>query len=344
MMSKMILIDATYINSFGGKSIFESILLEINKKKIKNLYFLLDNRLKLDFTIFFPENNYTVIKSTHFKRYFFYKKNLQKFDSIVCLSNIPPPFKNPVKTTIFFHNRLFLNPLTHDINFKEKLINYIKFRYIKFFKQENYYWVVQTKLMKDLIKSSLNVNFQKVQVFPIFNYIHKSNQTSNKTSSFVYVSSGVSHKNHNNLILAFISAASKTQKKIKLLLTLHNEQLVKRELPVNLQIEFKGTLSNEEVYDLYDSCEFAIYPSLVESFGLPLIEAANHGCKVIASDLPYVHEIIKPSLTFDPYSIESMADAILNAINEDDLPKTKVLVDNKLDNFIYFIISQDVQK
>ncbi len=29
----------------------------------------------------------------------------------------------------------------------------------------------------------------------------------------------------------------------------------------------------DAVYELYNSCEFAIYPSLVESFGLPLIEA-----------------------------------------------------------------------
>ena len=95
---------------------------------------------------------------------------------------------------------------------------------------------------------------------------------------------------------------------------------------------------------LYNSCEFAIYPSLLESFGLPLIEAANHGCKVIASNLPYVHEIVEPSQTFDPYSTESISNAILNAIDTDDLPKTKVLVENKLDNFIEFIISQDVQK
>jgi len=39
-------------------------------------------------------------------------------------------------------------------------------------------------------------------------------------------------------------------------------------------------------------------------------EAAKHGCKVIASDLPYVHEIIQPSLTFDPYSVESTSNAI----------------------------------
>ncbi|MDA9364246.1 glycosyltransferase, partial [Flavobacteriaceae bacterium] len=109
-----------------------------------------------------------------------------------------------------------------------------------------------------------------------------------------------------------------------------------------LKVKFHGTLSKDSVTELYNSCKFAIYPSLVESFGLPLIEAANHGCTVIASDLPYVHEIIKPSLTFDPYSIESMAAAILKAIETDNLPETKVLVENKLDNFIDFIISQDV--
>ena len=95
---------------------------------------------------------------------------------------------------------------------------------------------------------------------------------------------------------------------------------------------------------MYNSCEFAIYPSLVESFGLPLIEATNHGCKVISSDLPYVHEIIEPSLTFNPYSAESISSSILKAIETDNLPETKVLVENKLDNFIEFIISQDVQK
>ena len=67
-------------------------------------------------------------------------------------------------------------------------------------------------------------------------------------------------------------------------------------------------------------------------------------CKVIASDLPYVHEIVKPSLTFDPYSVESISNAILIALETDDLPETKVLVENKLDNFIDFIISQDVQR
>ena len=89
----------------------------------------------------------------------------------------------------------------------------------------------------------------------------------------------------------------------------------------------------------YKENSFCIYPSLKESFGLPLIEAAQLGNQVIAADLPYVYEVIKPSLTFDPYSTQSISNAILKAIETDNLPETKVLVENKLNNFMNFIIN-----
>ena len=60
---------------------------------------------------------------------------------------------------------------------------------------------------------------------------------------------------------------------------------------------------------------------------------------ILASDLEYVHDVIKPSLTFDPYSTQSISNAILKAIETDNLPETKGLVENKLYNFIYFIIN-----
>jgi glycosyltransferase involved in cell wall biosynthesis len=120
--------------------------------------------------------------------------------------------------------------------------------------------------------------------------------------------------------------------------------LAEKIYPKNLKVKFHGTLSRDSVNELYDSCDFSIYPSLVDSFGLPLIKAANHGCKVIASNLPYVHEIIVPSLTFNPYSVESISHSILKALESENLPETKVLVENKLNNFIELIISQDVQR
>ena len=337
----MVLIDATYLNSFGGKSILELFLQNFLNSKTEH-FFLLDSRLDSTWIKQLIPSNYSFIEATHKNRSYFYYHNLVKFSSVLCLANIPPPIYTSVKTFIFFHNCLLLNPLNQKVSIKNRLINFFKFCYIKYYNHRDYHWVVQTQLVKKLIEENLNINSAQISTYPIFNESIEVNNTKKNLNEFVYVSSIVSHKNHKRLIKAFIEVAKNTKKKIKLHLTLYKKDLPKMVFPQNLKIEFHGTLSIDNINDLYISCEFAIYPSLVESFGLPLIEASNHGCKVIASDLPYVHEIIAPSLTFDPYSVKSISNSILKAIETDNLTETKVLVENKLDNFIDYIISQDV--
>ena len=339
----MILIDAVYINSFGGKIILELFLKKILSSNI-SYHLVLDNRLKSKLIEKTKTINYTSVNASHFNRKNFYFKNLGKFSSILCLANIPPPIQTSIKTTIFFHNSLLLNPLSHPISFKNRIINFLKFNYIKYYDHKDYKWIVQTPYIYKLLQENLNINSDQVSINPIIEEEYVLPNSNKIINDFVYVSSGVSHKNHIRLIKAFIEVANKTDIEIKLHLTLNKEELPKYIHPYNLKIEFHGTLRRDSVSELYDSCEFAIYPSLVESFGLPLIEASNYGCKVIASDLPYVHEIIKPSLTFDPYSVESISKSILKAIETNNLPETKVLVENKLDNFIDFIINQDVQR
>ena len=339
----MILIDALYINSFGGKSILELIFQNLLNSKTK-YYFLLDNRLDSKWIKKLKSSNYTFIEANHKNRTNFYSQNLIRFSSVVCLSNIPPPINTSIKTSIFFHNCLLLNPLNHKVSIKNRLINFFKFYYIKYYNQNSYYWVVQTQLVNKLLKENLNINPDQILTYPIFKVDLNINLAKKSINEFVFVSSIVSHKNHKRLIKAFIKAAKSSHREIKLHLTINKEELPKNVFPKNLKVKFHGTLSSTNVNKLYNSCEFAIYPSLIESFGLPLIEASNHRCKVIASNLPYVHEIIKPSLTFDPYSVESISSAILKAIDTDNLPETNVLIENKINNFINFITNQDVQR
>ena len=339
----MILIDALHINSFGGKSILELFFQNFINSKVE-YHFLLDNRLDSKWIQKLKSSNYTFIESNHKNRTNFYSQNLIRFSSVLCLSNVPPPIHTSIKTSIFFHNCLLLNPLNQKVSIKNRIINFLKFCYIKHYNQNDYHWLVQTQLVNKLLKYNLSINSDQILTYPVFNEFIEVNHAKKNLNEFVYVSSYVSHKNHKRLIKAFIMASKNTDKEIKLHLTLNKEDLPKKVFPKNLKVKFHGTLSIDNVNELYNSCEFAIYPSLVESFGLPLIEASNHGCKVIASDLPYVHEIIEPSLTFDPYSVESISNSILIAIETDNLPETKVLVENKLDNFVDFIISQDVQK
>jgi glycosyltransferase involved in cell wall biosynthesis len=56
--------------------------------------------------------------------------------------------------------------------------------------------------------------------------------------------------------------------------------------------EFVGNLDFERVLQYYKSCDLLVFPSFLESFGLPLVEAAKFGKKILAADLDYAREVL----------------------------------------------------
>ena len=44
-----------------------------------------------------------------------------------------------------------------------------------------------------------------------------------------------------------------------------------------------------------------IFPSYIESFGLPLLEASENKIPIIAPELDYVRDVCNPSETFNPH-------------------------------------------
>ena len=81
------------------------------------------------------------------------------------------------------------------------------------------------------------------------------------------------------------------------------------------------TGSRNDVEDIIPSCDVLILPSFSESFGLVLIEALACGKPVIGSDVGGISEIINNDvgLLVNPNDISSIADAIDNLVNDDDL-------------------------
>ena len=61
---------------------------------------------------------------------------------------------------------------------------------------------------------------------------------------------------------------------------------------------------------LYASAGALVFPSLGESFGLPLIEARQAGLSILAPELDYVRDVCEPAQTFDPQSATSIARAV----------------------------------
>ncbi len=59
----------------------------------------------------------------------------------------------------------------------------------------------------------------------------------------------------------------------------------------SLMVDFKGPIPRKNVYEKYAE-SVLIFPSYMESFGLPLLEARETGSPVIASDTLFSHEIL----------------------------------------------------
>ena len=85
-----------------------------------------------------------------------------------------------------------------------------------------------------------------------------------------------------------------------------------------MRINNLGILDESDVVGLLRSSKALIFPSLQESFGLPLVEAMLFGKPIIASELDYVRDICAPRETFDPESPRSIARAICRFMEIDE--------------------------
>ena len=58
------------------------------------------------------------------------------------------------------------------------------------------------------------------------------------------------------------------------------------------------------------------------------------GSKVLAANLPYATELIEPSLTFDPNSIDDIVKKVKEACLDIEIDETKLKIENKLGDFV----------
>ena len=81
---------------------------------------------------------------------------------------------------------------------------------------------------------------------------------------------------------------------------------------------FPGYISNQDLATLYNAAFAFLYPSLRESFGIPIIEAMASGTPTITGNISAMPEVAGPgALTIDPYKPEAIANALL-ALEKDD--------------------------
>jgi glycosyltransferase involved in cell wall biosynthesis len=87
-------------------------------------------------------------------------------------------------------------------------------------------------------------------------------------------------------------------------------------------VRWLGTLAREEIQGLYRDADCLIFPSKLETWGLPLTEAKAAGCPIIAANLPYAHETVGTYgkvIFFDPNDPEELARIMAAAIRREEV-------------------------
>ena len=298
-------------------------------------------KLNLDFKIIIPnwldydnKEGFDIVKYGHLKSHFWEQIDLLRFlkslekPLLLNLSGLGPLFyKNQIITIhdlAFYNNKkwfskvytFFYSHVTPILaNNASKILTVSEFsktEIIKYLKiDKNKIIVIYNAVSSDFKDSSIDFSSPII----VGKYI-------------LAVSSIDPRKNLQRLINVFTSLNIKGYKMILVGKTSKHFNVTLSNSSKN--VVFTGFVSDAELSNLYKNCDFFIYPSLYEGFGIPPLEAMKNGCAVIVSKIPSLVEVCADGAFYiDPYDDHSIKEAILKIIN-DPMLKTELQSKSKI--------------
>ena len=330
----MVLLDSLYINNSGGLRLLEYLVTELQRQEV-DFYLLADSRCK---GIFDSCKHVSYMKASLLNRKKFYKGKERYFSTVLCFGNIPTPVKMGAPVYTYFHN-INLLTLGEGRSKKERSVMWLKREVFRHYKNNTDYWLVQTSNTATELCKNLREPEKKIKLMPFYELSPELIQLSHEThgDDYVYISNYTGAKGHEELLEAWRLLHKRGIKK-----TLHltvpetagefcdKIKSVKKE---GVDVINHGFVPFEVVVELYKQSKAIIYPSHNESLGLGIIEAIYAGCDVLGSDLPFIHAICKPSVVFDPYSPESIANSVAK-YELQRAPASVLVVENRINEIV----------
>lgn len=255
-------------------------------------------------------------------------------ETLLCFGNFPPPYPLPqIRVVTYFHRPTLLTPDRGSHTFKYRALN----SYLRLLAGNTDAFFVQTEYIHRKLAREVSRPRSDIRRYPFFEpteapapSVTRNRRTSpGHPPSFLYVSSDTPHKNHERLLVAWqILAAAERFPRLVLTVdeTSHLYPAVASLRELGCEIELLGFVSHGEILRHTADADFGIFPSLQESLGLGLIEAASLGLPLLCADLAYTYEVVDPSLTFDPYDPSSIAEAVAAAMTTSPLAPTHCVI------------------
>ena len=251
-------------------------------------------------------------------------------DQVVSLQNSGLPFYAG-RQIVYLHQALFLTRHRMDVRkdglklwLYQNVISKMAFRSLK----KADVTVVQTRWMQEALANQAGIPPERIilqQPDISGNGIGQYRDTPENRKRFFYPATGMAYKNHMTLLRALQYARDKGLQDYELVLTIrptenaYTKMLYAYAGQWGLNVIFGGQISREQVFELYTRSTL-VFPSCVESFGLPLLEARMTGSPVIASDTPFCREILagyEKACFFRELDHVSLGEWLLKTVNNE---------------------------
>jgi len=285
--------------------------------------------------ISFPRSKNSWITRIYYE-YFFFKKVSDDLKPYLWLSlhDITPNVKSTIRA-VYCHNSspFFRLPITQaflDVKFYLFSIFY-SFLYRINIHKNNYVIVQQEWLRKEFVS-----RFSLSNVVVAYPEIHKNEIDSisikNTKFTFLYPAFPRVFKNFEVICKAADILSKNGMKDVEFILTIDgSENRYSNAIVRNNNsplLKFVGIQKRESLYDLYAASDCLIFPSKLETWGLPLTEYMVTGKPLLAADLPYAHETVgeyNKVNFFDPDDAEALALLILDVIKGDAVYEKQIV-------------------
>lgn len=291
----------------GALSILEEFYDKYRNDK-ENQYVFVISTPELESTDNIQVLRYPWIKKSWLHRWWFdhfYAPRIVKeyqIDKVFSLQNVLVPLCN-IEQELYLHQPLPF--VEYRFNFNENklfwIYQHIIGRQIKKSVKKASKVIVQTNWMKEACikqvgadSNKIDVQQPKIDMKMIIPFV----DTPEHRKNFFYPATPLEYKNHMVILEAFKMLQDEGITNYKITFTFNGDEseyakkLYSYAQQYDLKVTFAGKLSREEVFKMY-SKSVLLFPSLIETFGMPLLEARLSGTPIIARDTSFAKEILK---------------------------------------------------
>ena len=205
----------------------------------------------------------------------------------------------------------------------------------KLFEMANHIIAVSQNTKNELLLFYPKIHENKVTVI-YHGLTFNSNNNLTESNEFgkyiLYVGNRAGYKNF-NFFVESLAPILKNNKEIKLICTGTKFNSFEKEILKKLGILDKVIaiqVDDNLLNSLYAKALLFVFPSLIEGFGLPILEAWSNGCPVALSDTKCFKEIAgDAAIYFNPTNSTNIRNAIIDVISNEDLKKELIKAGNE---------------